>query len=59
MVEFFKDFIAESKRIVWPNRSELMTKTTSVIIFSLLVGVIIFGMDFVFSYGMKLLQQLA
>lgn len=59
MVEFFKDFIAESKRIVWPNKSELMTKTTSVIIFSLLVGVIIFGMDFVFSYGMKLLQQLA
>lgn len=59
MVEFFKDFIAESKRIVWPNRSELMTKTTSVIVFSLLVGVIIFGMDFVFSYGMKLLQQLA
>lgn len=59
MVEFFKDFIAESKRIVWPNKSELMTKTTSVIVFSLLVGVIIFGMDFVFSYGMKLLQQLA
>lgn len=59
MVEFFKDFIAESKRIVWPSKSELITKTTSVIIFSLLVGVIIFGMDFVFSYGMKLLQQLA
>lgn len=59
MVKFFKDFIAESKRIVWPNRSDLIAKTTSVILFSLVVGVVIFGMDFVFSYGMKLLQQLA
>ena len=59
MVEVFKDFIAESKRIVWPSKSELMTKTTDVILFSLVVAVIIFGMDFVFSYGMQLLHQLA
>lgn len=59
MVEFFKDFIAESKRIVWPNKAELISKTTNVILFSLVAAGIIFVMDFVFSYGMQLLHQLA
>ncbi|MDA3732305.1 preprotein translocase subunit SecE [Niameybacter massiliensis] len=57
MVEFFKDFIAESKRIVWPNKSELIVKTANVIIFALIVAIIIFGMDAVFSYALQLLRQ--
>nr|WP_307991095.1 preprotein translocase subunit SecE [uncultured Niameybacter sp.] len=59
MVEFFKDFIAESKRIVWPSKSDLITKTANVIVFSLIVAVIIFGMDAVFSYALQLLRQVA
>lgn len=58
MVEFFKDFIAESKRIVWPNKKELISKTSSVIIISLLVSGIIFIMDFLFSNGVNLLNHL-
>ena len=58
MVEFFKDFIAESKRIVWPSRKDLVSKTSSVIILSLIVAGIIFVMDFLFSNGVNLLNHL-
>lgn len=46
MVEFFKDFIAESKRVVWPNKQELTRLTLNVLGFSIIVGIIIYIMDF-------------
>lgn len=58
MGEFFKSFIAESKRIVWPNKKELISKTGSVITLSLIVAVILFAMDLIFSTGLNLLHQL-
>lgn len=58
MGEFFKDFIAESKRIIWPNKKELISKTGNVIGMSVLVAGIIFVMDVVFSQGLSLLHQL-
>ncbi len=58
MVEFFQDFIAESKRIVWPNRQELISKTMSVITFSLLAAGIIFAMDSVFGLVVQMLTEL-
>ncbi len=57
MGEFFKDFIAESKRIIWPNRQELISKTSTVITVSITMAVIIFGMDLVFNNGLSLLHQ--
>lgn len=58
MGEFFKDFVAESKRIIWPTKNELISKTLSVISMSLVVSAIIFVMDFIFSQGVSLLHQL-
>jgi preprotein translocase subunit SecE len=55
MGEFFKDFIAESKRVIWPNKKELITKTTSVIAMSIVVAGIIFVYDLVFSQSINLL----
>lgn len=57
MVEFFKDFIAESKRVIWPNKQELISKTANVITMSIVVAAIIFVFDFVFSSGVSLLLQ--
>lgn len=42
---------AEFKKIVWPNRKEVSKETTTVIIVSLLVGAVIFGMDTALNYG--------
>ena len=55
MGEFFKDFIAESKRVIWPSKKELITKTTSVIGMSIVVAGIIFVYDLVFSQSINLL----
>ena len=48
--EFFKDIIGEFKKIVWPSRKDLVKQTATVIVTSLIIGVIIFGMDTIFGY---------
>lgn len=58
MVEFFKDFIAESKRVVWPNRQDLFKMTFNVIGLSVMVAIIIFVIDFFLSNAISLLQGL-
>ena len=42
-------FKAEFKKIIWPNKQDLRKKTGSVIVTSLIMGVIIFAMDTVFT----------
>ena len=58
MVEFFRDFKAEFKRVQWPNKKELTTQTITVITTSLIVSAIIFGMDAVMSTSLQILNQL-
>jgi len=54
----FADYKAEFKKIVWPSRSETIKKTATVVVVSLIVGVIIFGMDTMLSAGYGLLYDL-
>ncbi|WP_029487709.1 preprotein translocase subunit SecE [Candidatus Epulonipiscium viviparus] len=54
---FFKDFVAESKRIVWPNRKELFSKTSTVITLSILVAIILSIFDFLFGQCLVLLHN--
>lgn len=58
MVEFFKDFIAESKRVIWPNKEELTRLTLNVLGFSIVVGIIIYIMDFVVNGGIGVIEKL-
>ena len=58
MVEFFKDFIAESKRVIWPDKKELTNLTLNVLGFSIIVGIIIYAMDFLVSGGISVLEKL-
>ena len=48
--EFVNEIVGEFKKIVWPNRKDLMKQTATVIVTSLIIGVIIFGMDTVFGF---------
>lgn len=45
------DYKAEFKKIIWPKRDELSKKTVTVIMTSLLIGVIIFCMDTIYTTG--------
>ena len=46
---FFNNISSEFRKIVWPSRSELIKQTVVVIIISLVIGALIFGMDALFS----------
>lgn len=54
----FADYKAEFKKIIWPNRAELKKKTGTVIVTSLLMGLIIFCMDTVFTTAYNLVLGL-
>ncbi len=58
MKEFFKNFIAESKRVIWPNKKELVKGTVDVITMSVIVALIVFALDIVFGQGISLLRQI-
>ena len=55
--KFFENIIAEFRKIVWPNRNELIKQTLVVIIISLVMGVLIFGMDAAFNYVSTLVAR--
>ena len=58
MVEFFKDFAAECKRVVWPNKEELTRLTLNVLGFSIIVGIIIYIMHLGLSGGIGIIEKL-
>jgi len=49
--EIIADYRAEFKKIVWPSRKDLAKQTVTVIFTSILVGLIIFCMDTVYTTG--------
>ncbi len=48
---FFAKHKAEFKKIKWPTRQELLKETVVVIIISLAVGVVIYGIDTILQFG--------
>lgn len=47
--EFFEGVKKEMSKVTWPNQKELVDNTTIVVIFSIVISLVIFGMDQVFS----------
>jgi len=42
----FREVKAELKKVIWPNRTQLINNTVTVLIFCLIVGIIIWAADF-------------
>lgn len=57
-IKAFKEVAAEFNKVVWPNNRELTKMTITVIITSLLFGVVITGFDVVFSFVVGILVDL-
>ncbi|MBK7905255.1 MAG: preprotein translocase subunit SecE [Gemmatimonadetes bacterium] len=47
VVTFYHDVMAEMRKVTWPDRPQVQSLSIGVIILSLLVGVIIWGLDLV------------
>lgn len=52
---FFSQVKAEFKKIVWPSSQSLMKQTVAVIVSSVILGVIIFVVDFIIKIGLELI----
>ena len=52
---WFKGLKAEFKKIIWPDRNSLVKETTAVLVVSVLLGAIIFVVDFVARIGIECL----
>ena len=53
----FSDLKSELTRVTWSSKEELKKQTLTVILTSLLFGVIIVSMDFVFNLGFQFFVQ--
>ena len=50
--------MAEFRKITWPSKDDLIKQTITVIFISVLVGVIIFAMDYAFNLGFLKLNNM-
>ncbi|MCW2714458.1 MAG: preprotein translocase, SecE subunit [Frankiales bacterium] len=51
VVTFFRQVIAELRKVIWPTRNELITYTSVVLVFVMFMVVIVSIYDFLFSQG--------
>ena len=56
--DFFKGVKAEFKKISWPDKDSLVKQSVAVVCISVVVGVIIAILDFLFQYGIDFLTTL-
>lgn len=47
------EFKGEFRKIIWPSRKDLIKQTFTVIVASLLIGVIILGLDGLYGVGLE------
>lgn len=55
VVKFFKDLVAEVKKVVWPGKKQVVNNTLVVLAVCLLSGVVLFGVDSLFGLLLKLI----
>ena len=48
---FFREVVSELRKVIWPTRKELLTYTSVVIAFVVIVTAIVVGLDYVFAKG--------
>jgi preprotein translocase subunit SecE len=53
LLNFFNEAISELKTVQWPTKEEAVKLTTYVIIISIVVGIMIFGIDYVLNIGLS------
>ena len=54
----FSQIKAEFKKIIWPDKQTAAKRTVAVVVISVILGVIIAVLDFIFKYGIDFLISL-
>ena len=58
IVKFFRDTQSEMKKVVWPNKKQIINNTLVVLVVVLLSAVVIFILDAVFGFGLSTVLDL-
>nr|WP_239538524.1 MULTISPECIES: preprotein translocase subunit SecE [unclassified Rhodococcus (in: high G+C Gram-positive bacteria)] len=53
MRRYFREVIAELRKVIWPNRKQLTTYTIVVVVFVAVMTAFIFGLDLAFVQGVS------
>jgi preprotein translocase subunit SecE len=56
-VAFLQETYAELKKVVWPTRQEIIRLTLIVIFISVIMGIYIGGLDWLFAKAMELVLK--
>ncbi len=55
LIKFLKEVKAELKKVMWPNRKQVINNTAVVIVSIAIVGVVIWVLDSIFGQAVQLL----
>lgn len=55
---WFKNMSAEFKKIIWPTKQEIAKNTVTVVVVSVILGLIIAGLDFLATMGVGFIGKL-
>lgn len=58
-IEFYRQVMAETKKVVWPTRRETIMTGVMVLIMASLLGIFFLGVDTMFDQIVKFLLSLA
>jgi preprotein translocase subunit SecE len=47
--QFFKEVVAELRKVAWPTRQEVIGYSIVVLVSSVVIAAIVFGMDYIFT----------
>ena len=56
---WFDGLKAEFKKIIWPDQKSLVKQTSAVVAVSIVLGMIIAILDFIFKYGVDILVNIS
>jgi len=51
IARFFREVVAELRKVIWPTRKELLTYTAVVVTFLSVITAIVVGLDYAFAKG--------
>ncbi|MEA2476731.1 MAG: preprotein translocase subunit SecE [Actinomycetota bacterium] len=49
--QFFREVMAEMRKVAWPTRQEVVAYSIVVLVSTIVIGALVYGMDYVFSRG--------
>ncbi|MDR2897329.1 MAG: preprotein translocase subunit SecE [Spirochaetaceae bacterium] len=54
IVQFFKECVAELRKVVWPSRDDVISSVKVVLVSTVIVAVVLGLLDLLFTTGMTL-----